>query len=174
VPDVSDERKAKLREKFNKIKAKFEAKKEEALGKFKNANYADAIDLYKKAANILEIAYEDFSIFKKEIAQMEAVIFSNIALTYSRDKHDKPQIDYCSKVIDRALYLDEINILVKAYIRRGLAYEHVEKFKLAVHDFARVRELQPYNKQARDGKTRCLKCIKQDEGIDYKPDEADV
>jgi hypothetical protein len=48
-------------------------------------------------------------------------------------------------VIDRALYLDDINVLVKAYLRRGLAYEHMEKYKLAVNDLIRVRELQPTN-----------------------------
>jgi hypothetical protein len=46
------------------------------------------------------------------------------------------------------LYLDDTNVLVKAYLRRGLAYEHLEKYKLACNDLFRVRELQPYNKQA--------------------------
>jgi hypothetical protein len=44
------------------------------------------------------------------------------------------------------LYLDDTNVLVKAILRRGMAYENLEKYKLAVNDFARVRDLQPYNK----------------------------
>ena len=34
--------------------------------------------------------------------------------------------------------------------------------------------MQPQNKQARDSLTRCLKCIKQDEGIDYVPEGDDI
>ena len=33
----------------------------------------------------------------------------------------------------------------------------------------RVRELQPYNKQAQTGISRCQKFIKQDEGTHYNP-----
>lgn len=45
----------------------------------------------------------------------------------------------------------------------------MEKFKLACNDLQRVKELQPYNKQAQNAMARCLKFIKQDEGIDYTP-----
>lgn len=72
-------------------------------------------------------------------------------------------------VVDRALYLDSTDVLVKAYLRRGLAYEHLEKFRAACNDLSRVRELQPYNKQAQTGLQRCLKYIEQDEGIKYEP-----
>ena len=102
--------------------------------------------LYKKAAEILEIALEDFSVFKKEIAQQEAAIYNNIAHCYGKDAHDKASIEFSSKVIDRALYIDDIHVLIKAYIRRAQAYEHIERYKLAVDDLMRVRELQPYNK----------------------------
>jgi hypothetical protein len=37
-------------------------------------------------------------------------------------------------------------MLIKAYLRRGLAYEATEKFKLAVNDLTRVRDLQGANK----------------------------
>jgi hypothetical protein len=59
-------------------------------------------------------------------------------------------------------------------LRRGLAYEHCEKFKLAANDLTRVKQMDPMNKQARDSLTRCLKCIKQDEGIDYVPEGQDI
>jgi hypothetical protein len=77
-------------------------------------------------------------------------------------------------VLDRSLYLEDINVLVKAYLRRGLAYEHMEKYKLAVHDLTRVRELQPENKQAQTAINRCLKYIEQDEGIKYAPKTEDM
>jgi hypothetical protein len=60
----------------------------------------------------------------------------------------RKEIEFTTKVLDRALYLDNANILVKAYLRRGLAYESQEKYKLAANDLMRVREMEPYNKQA--------------------------
>ena len=112
----------------------------------KKGDYAEAIVLYKKAVNILEIAYEDFGVFKKEIAQQEAAIFNNIAHCYGKDSHDKASIDFSTKVIERAPYIDDIMVLIKAYLRRAAAYEHIERYKPAVDDLMRVRELQPYNK----------------------------
>jgi len=64
--------------------------------------------------------------------------------------------------------------LVKAFLRRAAAYEHLERYKLAVNDLVRVRELQPQNKQAQTGIARCQKYIKQDEGTTYNPSNADI
>ena len=105
---------------------------------------------------------------------MEAAVFGNIAFCYGKDQHDKAQIDYCTKVIDRSLYIEDINVLIKAYLRRGLALEHLEKYKPAVNDLIRVRELQPMNKQAQQAMVRCQKYIKQDEGINYTPNLEDI
>ena len=71
------------------MKAKVEAKKELAAKSFKNGAYSESIDLYKAAATTLEITHEDFPVFKKEISQMEAAIYNNIAFCYGKDKHDK-------------------------------------------------------------------------------------
>lgn len=125
-----------------------EAAKNKAQDEFKKGAYAEAIRLYKSAAEILDIAYEDFGVFKKEIAQLEATIFNNIAFCFGKDQQDRLQIEFCTKVIDRSPYIEDINVLIKAYLRRGLAYESTEKYKLAVNDLYRVRELQPMNKQA--------------------------
>ena len=132
--------------KFEKIKQKVEVAKEKAQVEFKKGAYADSIKLYKNAAEILEIAYEDFGVFKKEIAQQEAAIFGNIAFCYGKEMQDRSQIDYCTKVLDRSLYIEDVNMLIKAYLRRGLAYESTEKYKAAINDLTRVRELQPLNK----------------------------
>ena len=45
--------------------------------------------MYKNAAEVLDIAMEDFGVFKKEIAQMEAAVFGNIAFCYGKDQQDK-------------------------------------------------------------------------------------
>lgn len=52
---------------------------------FKKGAYAEAVRLYKNAAEVLDIAYEDFGVFKREIAQLEATIFNNIAFCYGKD-----------------------------------------------------------------------------------------
>jgi hypothetical protein len=83
---------------------------------------------------LLQDALDDFPLWKKEIGQFEANIYNNIAFCYGKDQQDKHQVEYCSKTIDRALYIDDINVLVKAYLRRGLAYEQLEKYKLAAND----------------------------------------
>mmetsp|Transcript_8207 Transcript_8207/g.11362 ORF Transcript_8207/g.11362 Transcript_8207/m.11362 type:complete len:272 (-) Transcript_8207:955-1770(-) len=105
---------------------------------------------------------------------MEAAVFGNIAFCYGKDQQDKMQIDFCSKVLDRSLYIDDVNMLIKAYLRRGLAYESTEKFKNAIIDLMRVRELQPMNKQAQQGIQRCQKYIKEDEGALFIPNEDDL
>lgn len=136
--------------------------------------YAEAIVEYKKAATTLDNCAEDFGLFKKEIAQMEAAVFGNIAFCYGKDQLAKEQIQYCSKVLDRALYIDDVNVLIKAYMRRGLAYEQQEKYKAAINDLVRVRELQPTNVQAQQGITRIQKYIKEDTGENYVPNAEDI
>lgn len=96
-------------------------------------------------------------------------MFNNIAFCYGKDQQHKLEVEYTTKVVDRALYLEDTNVLVKAVLRRGLAYEHLERYKLACNDLSRVRELQPYNKQAQTALQRCLKYIEEDEGIQYVP-----
>ena len=49
-------------------------------------------------------------------------------------------------MLERSGYVDDVNMLIKAYLRRGVAYENTEKYKLAVNDLVRVRELQPMNR----------------------------
>ena len=65
---VNLEKRQKLQPKFDRIKGKVDAAKEKAQEEFKKGLYAEAIAQYKKAAEILEIALEDFSVFKKDIA----------------------------------------------------------------------------------------------------------
>jgi regulator of sirC expression with transglutaminase-like and TPR domain len=46
-------------------------------------------------------------------------------------------------VIERALFLDDTTVLVKAYLRRGLAYESLQQYESAIIDLSRVKELSP-------------------------------
>jgi hypothetical protein len=51
------------------------------------------------------------------------------------------EVSYSSKVIDRAPYITDMGILAKAYLRRGMALETLEKYAEAKEDFLSVREL---------------------------------
>lgn len=146
VSSADYQKKESQRPKFEKIKDRVDKKKEEAAGRFKAGNYVEANKFYKNAAEQLDNALEDFPLFKKEISQLEAGVFNNIAFCFGKDQQHKLEVEYTTKVVDRALYLDDTMVLVKAYLRRGLAYELLEKYKLACNDLFRVRELQPYNK----------------------------
>lgn len=37
------------------------------------------------------------------------------------------------------------DILVKAYLRRAMAYERIEKYKRSLRDFKKVKHLEPGN-----------------------------
>jgi hypothetical protein len=57
-------------------------------------------------------------------------------------------VEYCTKVIERSSYINDMTMISKAYFRRGLAYECLEKLNDAKDDMQRVRELQPTNIEA--------------------------
>lgn len=42
--------------------------------------------MYKAAAALLDDASDDFGVFRKELKQMEAAVFGNIAFCYGKDK----------------------------------------------------------------------------------------
>jgi hypothetical protein len=50
----------------------------------------------------------DFPLYKSEIKREEASIYNNIAFAYGKDNIDTKQIEFCSKVIDRAPYIKDI------------------------------------------------------------------
>lgn len=79
-------KKAALQPKFDTLKSKVDQKKDAAAALFKNGSYAEAINLYKQAATLLDDALDSFAVFRREIAQMEATIFNNIAFCYGKDK----------------------------------------------------------------------------------------
>lgn len=57
-----------MRPKFDKLREKVDAKKDQAAAEFKKGAYAESINLYKQAATLLDDALESFPVFKKDIA----------------------------------------------------------------------------------------------------------
>ena len=53
-----------------------------------------------------------------------------------------------------------MNMVTKAYFRRGYAYEILEKFSHAIDDMNRVKELQPGHQDAAKALIRLNKAVK--------------
>jgi len=94
----------------------------------------------------LESASEDFPLFRTEMSQMEATVFNNIAACSKKELNSKMEVQYTTKVIERAEHLSEVSVLLKAFLRRGLAYEQMEKYLQAREDMLSVKQLQADNK----------------------------
>lgn len=150
----------KQRPKVEAVLKKVEAKKTTAADAFKLGQYGEAIQSYKAAVQVLESAGEDFPLFKREIAQMEATIFNNMAACCRKELNSKAEVEYSTKVIDRAEHVSDKTVLLKAFLRRGLAYEQMEKYLQAKEDMLSVKELQFDNKQASQCLNRVQKAIK--------------
>jgi molybdopterin synthase catalytic subunit len=89
VSSADYEKKEQQRQKFQKIVERVEGRKNEAAAIFKKGDYIGANKIYKAAATLLEEILEDFPLFKKEISQLEATIFNNIAFCYGKDKMER-------------------------------------------------------------------------------------
>jgi hypothetical protein len=90
---------------------------------FKLGQYGEAVKSYKSASEVLEESLEDFPLFKVEFRQMQATIFNNISACAKKELNSKMEVEYTSKVIDIQEFLSDPSVLMKAYLRRGLAYE---------------------------------------------------
>ena len=60
--------------------------------------------------------------------------------------NSKLEIEFTTKVIQRQDYISDPSVLLKAYLRRGLAYEQQEKFLQSKEDMLSVKEIQYDNK----------------------------
>ena len=91
---------------------------------------------------------------------MEATIFNNMAACCRKELNSKQEIEYTSKVISRAEHISDASVLLKAYLRRGLAHEELEKFQQAKADMLSVKQLQADNKQASQCLSRCNQALR--------------
>jgi len=77
---------------------------------------------------------------------MEATIFNNMAACSKKELNSKMEVEYTTKVIELAPCVSEVNVILKAFLRRGLAYEQMEKYLQAKEDMLSVKQLQADNK----------------------------
>lgn len=91
---------------------------------------------------------------------MEATVLNNMAACCRKELNSKAEIEYSTKVIERSELISDKTVLLKAFLRRGLAYEQIEKYLKAKEDMHSVKELQYDNKQASQCLNRVNKAIK--------------
>ena len=70
---------------------------------------------------------------------MEATVFNNLAACYKKELNSRMEVDYTTRVIERQEYLTDTSVLLKAYLRRGLAYEALEKYLQGKEDMLSVK-----------------------------------
>ena len=128
--------------------------------------YDDAVAVYQKAVDLSTKNTPKLKHKKKDLIAKEASLYSNMAACYKQSQHNKKEIEYCTKVIERTPYISDMNMLSKAYFRRGLSYESLEKLKLAKEDMQRVRELQPTNIEAQKALNRIQKGLQDGNQVD--------
>ena len=136
----------KQRPKVDAVLAKVENKKKQAADVFKLGQYGEAVKSYKSATVVLEESLEDFPLFKVEFRQMQATIYNNIAACAKKELNSKMEVEFTTKVIDIQEFLSDQSVLMKAYLRRGLAYEQMEKYLQAREDMMTVKQMQADNK----------------------------
>ena len=110
-----------------------EKRKGEAGEATRKGNFDEAIEKYGKCIATIE-SYEDAKNKNGPLQRVKAPLFNNIAYCYKQKQETKRVIDYASRVIAEAPFLAGQDVLAKAYLRRGLAYEESEKFTLAAAD----------------------------------------
>lgn len=70
---------------------------------------------------------------------MEAAIFNNIGACCRKEMNSKMEVEYSTMVISRSQYIFDSNVVAKAFLRRGMAHEEMEKYGKAREDMFSVK-----------------------------------
>jgi len=118
--------------------------KEEGNDFFKTGKIQDAIQAYTKALGLC----------KESEANEKVNIYNNRAQCYVQLYEPAKVIADCTE----ALNLNPMS--TKALLRRGIAYESMEKMRLALDDFRKVMALDPRNQTAITASSRITQALK--------------
>lgn len=141
---VNDEkRKPKKVDKDGKPLSAAMLMKEEGNVHFRESRYEKALEAYTKALDLTSTPEE-----KETLLVNRAAVYS----TNTMQNYDHAIVD-CTN----ALEINPHNL--KALLRRGLAYEAIEKYKLSLQDMKTVIKADPQNKVANEATHRLQKAI---------------
>ena len=114
-PKESDASKDQEKAKLDVLMKQVDKIIEEGAVQQKKSMYDEAVAIYTKAADLLALKKPEYSHLKKHLIEKEASIFGQIGACYKQTQSTKKEIEYCSKVIERAPYISDTTILAKAY-----------------------------------------------------------
>ncbi|CBZ25847.1 stress-inducible protein STI1 homolog [Leishmania mexicana MHOM/GT/2001/U1103] len=137
----------KVRDRNEKIKSQHCKTPEEAkkLGNsfFKDGKYDQAAEFYTRAIELQTGPVKE-----------KAVYYTNRAACHQQTHMYSLMVDDCNAAIE----IDPAN--VKAYLRRGIAYEGMEKWKLALEDYTKAQSVSPGVAGASQGILRCQRLLR--------------
>lgn len=81
-----------------------------------------------------------------------------------KELNTKAEIEYSSKIIDRAEYISDKTVVLKAYLRRGFAYELLKEYLKAKDDMLKVQEMKFANKKVSECLERLQIAINETQG----------
>lgn len=110
---------------------------------FSAGKYEQAAKFYTRAIELTE-----------GISKEKAVFYANRAACLQQTHMYSQMVDDCNAALEN----DPTN--VKAYIRRAIAYEGMERWKLALDDYNKAKELAPGMQIVSQGVLRCQRAIR--------------
>lgn len=113
---------------------------------FKLSNYESATAYYTRAIELADDANPERHIF-----------YTNRAICHAQQHNFKQTIVDCNDALDCPSC--EQSGRIKALLRRGLAFEGLEKWKQALADFQEVNVIAPGTLQASQGVQRCRRML---------------
>ncbi|KAL4473939.1 hypothetical protein ABPG72_000301 [Tetrahymena utriculariae] len=143
-----------------------ESQKEVANAHIKNGLFDNALQILQTCISKLtsigsfSASAEDQNEYQRKMANY----LNNIALCYKQLDDNKSVICYANQVIEMKKILSS-DVLVKAYLRRAMAYERLEKYKRSFRDFLKVKHLDPGNLQSSQGMRRVQQCCQYDKEV---------
>lgn len=143
---LTEEAKKNLEKKWKKV----EIIKSEGNQLVKDGQYEKAIKKFDESLLLINeiILSTPISTPEMDIKNQKASIMNNIALCYAQMDVPSKVVEYCTLTIEIA---NKDEILGKAYNRRALAYEKLDKLVSALHDYEAVKNIYPGDKQAAEG-----------------------
>ncbi|CAD8111816.1 unnamed protein product [Paramecium sonneborni] len=130
-------------------------KKNEITNRIQKGAYSQSI------IELIELLKENQKyVEQQKFIELRAILLSNLAYCHLQLQEYQKVIEYCGNILEDNIAWD---IKTKAYLRRGMAYERLDKVVLSKLDFLRVKDLDPGNLQASQALDRLSKIMSQEE-----------
>jgi len=167
-----EEQKKNLKEKLSKL----EELKAKGSTSIQNGLYDKAIIDFEQCLNYLnnlKTSFTELTDENLEYTKKKSTYLNNIAFCHMQTGHPERVVEYASRVIELSNIENEV--LIKAFMRRGLAYEKLDKILLAKRDYEAIKSIHPANIQASEGLNRIHKILQNsDEKKRYEKDVANL